>query len=112
MSPRLRLVFDLVLIAGTCAAAIILIIGGALMVSGTFTWVWLARLILIVAVLALVVEVIVVQQSLRVNHVRGPLGTYRLTDRTQGCTFALLGGVLVTGLLVCGGVLEFLLEFR
>jgi hypothetical protein len=64
------------------------------------------------AVLALVLEVIVVQRSLRVSHVRGPLGTWRIADRTQGCTVALLGGVLVVGLLVCGGLMELLFDWR
>lgn len=112
MSPRLRLVFDLVLIACLVGGVIVLGISGALMVSGTFSWVWLARLILTAAVVALVVEVVVLQRSMRVNHVRGPLGTWRQTDRTQGCTFALLGGVLVIGLLLCGSILEFLSEWR
>lgn len=112
MSPRLKLVFDLVLIALIVGGIIVLGLGGALMVSGAFSLVWLARLILISAVLVLAIEVVVLQRSTRVNHVRGPLGTWRLTDRTQGCTFALLGGVLVAGLFLCGGIMEFLLEWR
>lgn len=112
MSPRLRLVFDLVLIACLVGGVIVLGISGVLVVGGAFSWVWLARLILVAAIVALVVEVVVLQRSMRVNHVRGPLGTWRLTDRTQGCTFALLGGVLVVGLLLCGGILEFLSEWR
>ncbi|MCC7164315.1 MAG: hypothetical protein IT331_17600 [Anaerolineae bacterium] len=112
MSPRLKLVFDLLLMALVLGGLIVLGISGTLLVSGTFSWVWLARLVVVAALLALAIEAVVLRRSLRVTHVRGPLGSWRMNDRTQGCTLALLGGVLVAGLMVCGVLMEYLFEWQ
>ena len=55
---------------------------------------------------------LVVQRAVRVSHVRGPLASWRLTDRTQGCSVALLGALIALGLLVCGGIMEWLVEWN
>jgi hypothetical protein len=102
----------LLLLAGFFAGLVVLLLALGLAVTGNFTWIWLARAILVSAVLFCLLELAVIPRVVRVNQVRGPLGSYRLTDRTQGCTLALLGACLAVGLLFCGAVFDWLLEWQ
>ncbi len=112
MSPRLKLVRDLVVFSGAFAVIVVLLLALGLAVVGNFTMIWLARSILVTAVALFALDLVYINQAARVRQVRGPLGSYRLKDRTQGCTIALLGGVLAVALLLCGAVMDWLLEWQ
>ncbi len=112
MSPRMRLLRDLVLFALGLMGLIGLLVAGGLTVGGAFSLLWFARVLLVVALLLWAVEFAMLPRALRVRQVRGPLDSWRRTDRKQGCSLILLGGLTAFGLLVCSGLLELWLEFR
>lgn len=112
MSPHVNWVRDCVLIALGVGAAIFGIVILGLAMGGAFSWVWLARAMLVTAMAAWALEFFVLTRALRVRHVRGPLTAWRRTDSTQGCTLALFGALVATGLLLCGGVMDWWLEWK
>lgn len=112
MSPRTILVRDLLALALGIGLAIVLMVAGALQMGGAFSWIWFARAILVSAVVVIAIEIFILQRARRVTHVRGPLMSWRRVDQTQGCSIALLGALIALGLLACGGLMEWWLEWK
>jgi hypothetical protein len=112
MAPHIHWLRDCVLAALGVGLAIVLIVVFGLTMGGMFSWVWLARAMLVTAMITGILEFFVLSRALRVRHVRGPLSSWRRNDPTQGCTVALLGGLIAIGLVLCGGVMDWWLEWK
>lgn len=112
MSSRSELVREMLLLTLGSGIVIVLLIAGALWFTGAFSWLTFARWILIAGAIIIIVEVFIILRVLRVTSVRGSGATWRRADRMQGCAAALIVGLIMLGLLVCGGVLDWWLEFR
>lgn len=112
MVTRNTLLREMFLIAAGLGGLIVVLIAGVLSLGGAFTWVWFARALLVCGLVICMVEVVLVEKAVRVNHVFGPLASLRRQDRTQGCGVALLGALLTGGLLVCGALMEYVVELR
>jgi hypothetical protein len=112
MSARRTLVREILRLSLLIGVLVVILIGAALLVSGAFSLVWFARIVFGVAFGSAIVELLILQRAMRVSHVRGPLATWRNTDRTQGCGIALLGALVVMGLMLCGVLMEWWAEFR
>ncbi len=112
MSPRMFLLRELFLLAIGVAGVIVLSVASALTLGGMFSWVWFARAILICALVFSALEFLVIQRALRVTHQRGVLSMWRVNDRAQGCTVALVGALIAASLLLCGGLMEWWVEWK
>ncbi|MCG3141240.1 MAG: hypothetical protein HDKAJFGB_02465 [Anaerolineae bacterium] len=112
MSTRSEFFRDALVTAFGICAAIALLVFVALWFFDVLSWLWFARIILAAAVGAALVGGFILLRTLRARHVRrNQYGLYR-TDRTAGCTAGLLIAFVLAGLAICGGVLEWFLEFR
>lgn len=113
MSPQKKFgLRDLFLFALGVSIGIVLLVALVLKMGGMFSWTGFARALLVSALLTCVIEMLVARRAFHVTIVRGPLDAWRTTDRTQGCSFAMLGALVALGLLVCGVIMEWLLEFQ
>lgn len=112
MPSRSELVRQMLALTIISGIVIVLLIAGALWLTGAFSWVTLARWILIAGAVIAVGELFIMLRVLRVTSVRGSGATWRRADRMQGCTAALIVGLIVLGLFACGGLLDWWLEFR
>ena len=112
MSTRSEFFRDALLAALGVCALIALLVVGVLWFSGAFSWLWFARVILAAALLAALVEGIVVLRALGERRVRTHSTGLRRADRTPGCTAAVLLMFVVLGLAFCGALLEWVIEFR
>jgi hypothetical protein len=92
--------------------AVLLVIAALLTLGGSFSPIWFARGLLLAGLVTIAVELLILPRALRVEHVRGPLATWRRQDRTQACSFIVLGALVGFALLFCGGIMEWWLEFR
>lgn len=112
MTTRSEFFRDALLAAfGICAAIALLIVAG-LWLTGAFSWLWFARIILGAALTVGLLEGLVLLRAMRAQRVlRNGYGLYG-TDRTAGCTAAVLIAFVIVGLMVCGVVLEWVLEIR
>lgn len=111
MSPRWILLRDLCLCALGIGVGIVLLVAFVLLLGGLFSWMWLARGVFMTALVMCLVEGIIFQHARRVTLLPGPLTAWHRNDPMQGCSFAILGAVVALGLLVCGGLMEWWLEF-
>lgn len=112
MSTRSEFFRDALVVAvGICVAVVVMIVA-ALWLGSAFSWVSFARWMLAVALAMGLLEGIVLLRTLRARRVQH--NQYRLyrPDRTAGCTAALLIAFVLTGLALCGGLLEWVIEFR
>ncbi|MBI4670511.1 MAG: hypothetical protein HY741_02425 [Chloroflexi bacterium] len=112
MSNRSELLRQTLLLASGSGIVIALLVAGGLWLSGAFSPVLFARWIVIVGAVIAIVEVMILQRVLCTTTVRGFGATWRRADRMQGCSAALLVGMIVLGLFVCGGLLDWWLEFH
>jgi hypothetical protein len=106
------LVRELLFLAVGVSALIVVIAAVVLTVSGVFSLPLFARTIFLLGFVAVPVDLFIHARALRVSQVRGPFTTWHMTDRTQGCGVAMLGGLVALGLLACGGLLELWLGAR
>jgi hypothetical protein len=112
MSTRSEFFRDVLVAAfGICVVIALLVVAG-LWVIDALTWVWFGRLLLVAALGMGLVGGLVLARTLRGQRVRrsgyGLIGS----DRTAGCTAVVLIVFVVFGLLACGGLMEWLFEFR
>lgn len=112
MSTRSEFFRDaLVAALGICVGIAVFVVAG-LWLSGAFSLLWFARVILVAALAVGLLEVLVLLRTLRERRVlRNGYGLYG-SDRTAGCTAAVLIAFVILGLFVCGGLLEWALEIR
>lgn len=101
----------LVAALGICIVIALLVVAG-LWLSGAFSWLWFARVILAAALLAALVEGFVVLRALGERRVQARSFGLRRSDRTAGCTAAVLLAFIVLGLAFCGALLEWMIELR
>lgn len=111
MAPRMTILRQLFWLTLGIGVTIVAVVVAGLTLGGMMSPVWLARGILVSALVVGALEVVIVQRAWRVREVYGPLKSWRLTDRTQGCSVALLGALIALGLLACGGIMEWLVEW-
>lgn len=112
MASRMDLVRELVLLALGVGVLILVIVAAVLSLGGAFSLPFFARTIFVLGFAAVPLELFILVRALRVSQVRGPFATWHTTDRTQGCGVAILGALVALGLVACGGLLEWWLEFR
>jgi hypothetical protein len=112
MVSRNDLVREMVVLATALVSAFALGAAVVLALGGAFTLVWFARALLLGAVFIGGVVFLLLQRAARVTHVQGPLTTWRRAERTQTCSIAVLCALVGLSLFVCGGLLEWWLEFR
>ncbi len=112
MSTRSEFFRDALLAAfGICVVIALALVGG-LWLGGAFSWLWFARWILIIALIVGLIETLVLLRALRARRVETHNFGLRHSDRTAGCTAAVLIAFVIFGLTVCGVALEWLIEFR
>ncbi len=112
MSTRSEFFRDALAAAFGICVVIAALAAVALWLLGALSWLWFARFMLAAAAGAALIGGVILFRTLRARHVRrNQYGLYR-TDRTTGCTAGLLIAFVLAGLAVCGGALEWLLEFR
>lgn len=112
MSSRSLALRDLLFLAAGIGGMIVLLLAGALTLGGAFSWLWFARALMLSGLILCIIEVVLLGRLRHVNHVRGPLTSWRRQDRMQGCSLAMLGAVIIVGMLACGGLMDWVLEFR
>lgn len=105
MSSRNELVRDMALLAVMIVAAIAVLLAGALWFGGVFSWIWLARGMLVAAGLIAALELLFLERVWSTAAVRGGCATWRRRDRTQGCSIALVLGLVAGALVICGAAL-------
>ena len=106
MDARGELVREMVLLALGIGLTIALTVAGVLWLGGLFTWLWYERAILAAALFIVAADVMVLPRILRTSPMRGPLYMWRRTDRTQGCSVALLIGMVALSLMLCSALLN------
>lgn len=112
MPLQMNLLRQLFLLTSGIGIAIAAVVVGGLAIGGAFSWSGFAHIILILALVVGVLEVVIVHRALRVTHVRGPLASWRFNEHTQGCSVALVVALIALGLLTCGGIVEWLVEWN
>lgn len=112
MSSRSTLLREMFLLAGAIGILFVLVVVGALVFSNSFSWLWLARIILAGALVCALFEGIMLVRATRVSHALTPFSTWRRIDQARGCSLALLFGIVTFGLLLCGVLMEWLVEWR
>lgn len=112
MSSRMFLLRQMFLLAFGIFAAIVLMVAAGLAAGGLFSLVWLGRAILVMAAVVGGVELLLIPRTFRVNAIRGRTASWRLTDRSQGCSVLLLGAVITMGLFACGSMMVWWMELR
>ena len=112
MSSRAQLLRDVLVLAAGVFFIVVVVIGSALVLGGMFSWVWFARVLFAIAVMFALLEFFILLRAMRVSHVMTPLLMFRRVDQTQGCSVALLGALITAAMLLCGGLLEWVLEWK
>lgn len=112
MSTRSEFLRDAFLLAGGIGIFIGLGVGAGLWLGSAFSLLLFARLLLMTGLLLAPLEFFVLRRTFRPHTLAVTTTGMWRADRTQGCTLALLIGLVLLGLLTCGGFLEYVLEFR
>lgn len=112
MSSRSSQLREIFFFAGAIGIFVLALLVGVLFFSNAFSLLWLARAIFASALLFVVLECILVARVTRVSHALTPHATWRRNDQAPSCSLALLFGVVTLGLLLCGILMEWLVEGR
>jgi len=102
MSSREQILKDLALYATGLGLITAALAGGVLWLGGAFSFAWLARTILAIAVVFALLELVVLVRTISAGHIHTPHTSWRRVDKLPGYSMALLLGLLIVELLFCG----------
>lgn len=112
MSSRSSQLREIFFFAGAIGIFVLALLVGVLFFSNALSMLWLARAIFVSALLFVLVECFLLLRVTRVSHALTTHATWRRNDQAPACSLALLLGIVALGLLGCGVLMEWLLEWR